>query len=93
MYSKSMLTKQNPVFIMVLLVTVVVSIIYFFLSQLPHTPDIIGVPTTSPTQSKRPPDENFVRCTMEVRKCPDGSYTGRVAPNCSFAPCPKSDRY
>lgn len=27
-------------------------------------------------------------CTMDVKVCPDGSYVGRVGPNCEFAPCP-----
>jgi len=27
-------------------------------------------------------------CTMEAKLCPDGSYVGRVAPNCDFAECP-----
>lgn len=26
-------------------------------------------------------------CTMEAKLCPDGSYVGRVGPNCAFAPC------
>ena len=25
---------------------------------------------------------------MDTKQCPDGSYIGRVAPNCEFAPCP-----
>ncbi len=29
-----------------------------------------------------------VVCTMEARLCPDGSYVGRVPPNCDFALCP-----
>ena len=29
-----------------------------------------------------------VVCTMEARQCPDGSYVGRVGPQCDFAPCP-----
>ncbi len=28
-------------------------------------------------------------CTMEAKQCPDGTYVGRVGPNCEFAPCPK----
>jgi len=27
-------------------------------------------------------------CTLEAKECPDGSYVGRVPPNCEFAPCP-----
>jgi|GEM_PF-1516104 len=29
-----------------------------------------------------------VACTLEAKMCPDGSYVGRVAPDCKFAPCP-----
>ena len=29
-----------------------------------------------------------IACTMDARQCPDGSYVGRVAPSCEFAPCP-----
>ncbi len=32
-----------------------------------------------------------VACTADAMMCPDGSYVGRVAPNCDFAPCPRSD--
>ncbi len=31
-----------------------------------------------------------VACTMEARLCPDGTYVGRVGPNCEFAACPSS---
>ena len=31
-----------------------------------------------------------VACTMEARLCPDGSYVGRVPPNCDFAACPET---
>lgn len=85
--------KQNPVFLMVLLTAILVSFVYFFLSRLTGPSDIIGVPTAPPTSIESTPGENFVRCTMEVRKCPDGSYVGRVEPSCLFAPCPNTDRY
>lgn len=29
-----------------------------------------------------------VVCTMDAKLCPDGSYVGRVGPNCEFAACP-----
>lgn len=32
--------------------------------------------------------EEEVFCTMEAKECPDGSYVGRIPPNCEFAPCP-----
>lgn len=31
---------------------------------------------------------NSVVCTMDAKLCPDGSYVGRVGPNCEFAACP-----
>lgn len=30
-------------------------------------------------------------CTLEAKLCPDGSYVGRVLPNCEFAECPLAD--
>lgn len=33
------------------------------------------------------------RCPADAIKCPDGSYVSRVAPSCSFAPCPKDSKY
>jgi len=33
-----------------------------------------------------PPDE-FVACTMDALQCPDGSFVGRIAPNCEFSAC------
>jgi hypothetical protein len=38
-----------------------------------------------------PAIERPVACTMDARACPDGSFVGRVAPNCEFAPCPGSE--
>ena len=32
-----------------------------------------------------------VVCTMEAKLCPDGSYVGRIAPNCEFISCPSSE--
>lgn len=29
-----------------------------------------------------------VACTQDALLCPDGSYVGRVPPDCEFAPCP-----
>lgn len=40
-------------------------------------------PTPTPNPIPTP-----ITCTMEVRVCPDGSYVGRVGPNCDFAACP-----
>jgi hypothetical protein len=40
----------------------------------------VAEPTTAP--------EEGVFCTQDAQECPDGSYVGRVGPNCEFAPCP-----
>ncbi|MDP3953794.1 MAG: hypothetical protein Q8Q06_00050 [bacterium] len=34
-----------------------------------------------------PEDENIF-CTQDAKLCSDGSYVGRVGPNCEFAVCP-----
>ena len=31
---------------------------------------------------------NQIACTQDAKLCPDGSYVGRVSPNCEFALCP-----
>lgn len=33
-----------------------------------------------------------VACTLEVKMCPDGSFVGRIGPNCEFALCPGPDQ-
>ncbi len=33
-------------------------------------------------------DGEAVFCTMDAMECPDGSFVGRIAPNCEFAACP-----
>jgi hypothetical protein len=35
-----------------------------------------------------PPTCEAVACTMDAMACSDGTYVGRVAPDCNFAPCP-----
>lgn len=32
--------------------------------------------------------EEQVFCTLDAKQCPDGSYVGRVAPDCEFELCP-----
>lgn len=32
-------------------------------------------------------------CTMDAKLCADGSYVGRQAPDCDFAPCPGEEGY
>lgn len=35
------------------------------------------------------PEEEPIYCTQDAKQCPDGSYVGRIGPNCEFAACPK----
>lgn len=32
------------------------------------------------------------KCTLEAKLCPDGTYVGRVGPNCEFEPCQRIDQ-
>jgi hypothetical protein len=34
-----------------------------------------------------PGDSDQVVCTMDAKECPDGSFVGRVGPNCEFTEC------
>ncbi|GEM_PF-2016382 len=36
---------------------------------------------------QEPKEDDVVFCTQEVRRCPDGSFVGRIPPKCNFAPC------
>lgn len=29
-----------------------------------------------------------IACKMDAMQCPDGTYVGRIPPDCEFAPCP-----
>jgi len=67
---------KNPIFVFVFIIIVFISGALLYI----YNPD--------PTEYKNPKEEGGVACTMEARLCPDGSYVGRVGPNCEFAPCP-----
>jgi len=38
-----------------------------------------------------PGSEDQTACTMDAKECPDGSFVGRVGPNCEFAACPNGN--
>ena len=38
---------------------------------------------------EKPTGDSDVVCAMDVRQCPDGTYVGRIPPDCEFAPCPE----
>jgi len=31
----------------------------------------------------------LIACSMDAKLCPDGSYVGRISPDCEFAECPQ----
>lgn len=67
------------------------SVIFYYKKSAPNKipAKLDNVPSPIPTLwFKKPQNKNNVRCAMDVRKCPNGSYVGRVAPSCSFALCP-----
>jgi len=37
--------------------------------------------------------EEPVACTQDAKLCPDGSYVGRVGPDCEFALCPDAPQW
>lgn len=45
-----------------------------------------GAPAPAPGASASAPAEGVV-CTMEVKRCPDGTEVGRTGPRCEFV-CP-----
>src|SRR5690242_5084148 len=47
----------------------------------------LGTSPTTPNPNIPNPNQP-VACTMDAKMCPDGSYVGRVGPNCEFAMCP-----
>ena len=57
-------------------------------SSKPTVPSAQNSITPSPTVS----EDEAVFCTQDVMRCPDGSYVGRVAPNCEFAACPAEEK-
>ncbi len=55
---------------------------FFTVNHMPYGKSPISRDWVSPTEPEG------VACTADALLCPDGSSVGRIAPNCSFAPCP-----
>ncbi len=53
----------------------------FYLGRVSNDLNLPSIPIINPEEKA---------CTLEAKSCPDGSYVGRVPPNCDFAPCPTS---
>lgn len=65
--------------IIIAVITLVLVAVFAYVTRTPDT-------TVSPIVPGRNDDTIF--CTADAKQCPDGSYVGRVAPSCEFAPCP-----
>ncbi len=70
--------KKLILFILISLVIVLATIMAFIII----TKSEVSAPANGDT------DDNMIACTMDVKLCPDGSYVGRIPPDCEFAPCP-----
>ncbi len=55
---------------------------------LPNRRGIIDAPLEVPTPTTKTKGKESLVCTQEVKTCPDGSFVGKVGPECQFAPCP-----
>ena len=83
-------------YIIVVILTIILLDTYFRNTQkIIPIPVFISDPSPSPSPLwfKKLPNPENVRCAADVKQCPDGSYVGRVAPLCSFAPCPGNSKY
>ncbi len=47
-----------------------------------------SVNNASDFSSPKPKSSEPVACAMDAKQCSNGTFVGRVAPSCSFAPCP-----
>ena len=78
-----------------LLIIILLTTLYLNNQEISPTSSVINKasPSPSPLRFKPPPNPKNVRCAMDVKGCPDGSYVGRVPPSCSFAPCPGGNKF
>lgn len=95
--------KINPIIsaLAILLAIAVFTIVVFMFAKDVYAPTQVPPELPAGVEIPRPerppesllngnnaPSNEPVFCTQEAKQCPDGSYVGRTAPNCEFAPCP-----
>jgi hypothetical protein len=83
MSSKTVYFISFAIFALGLLLGIAITYSYFTV-----TPSGVGHGDILPVFVPGPGDEDMVACTMDAKACPDGSYVGRVGPNCEFEACP-----
>ncbi|GIK83434.1 MAG: hypothetical protein BroJett025_00560 [Patescibacteria group bacterium] len=74
--------------LLIVILLILAGIATYFIAN-SNRPAQNGDGTTVPTPAASPDEQVF--CTLDAKQCPDGSYVGRVPPNCEFAPCPDFD--
>ena len=92
----NIIIKKNACFVLCIFL-IVFLVVVFLKKRMSSIPDTVELnqmnsrPTLLPTDLQHNPlvDDDIVRCPADVRRCSDGTYVSRVAPNCSFAPCAK----
>ena len=87
--------KRMSIVLMALLIIILLAAFYLNNEEITPAPAFTNKasPSPSPLWFKKPSNSENIRCTMDVIQCPDGSYVGRVAPRCLFAPCPRGNKY
>jgi len=85
--------KIHLAFILFLVFGIVVILFSYFvlnsnnISRIPSgSSDALLTPETSHSPNE---EDEIIACTQDVKECSDGSFVGRVAPNCEFAKCPE----
>jgi Pyruvate/2-oxoacid:ferredoxin oxidoreductase delta subunit len=61
----------------------IITLTTIYISNKTTSHQTIPVVILEPTIS----DDKIIRCPADVKKCPDGTYVGRISPRCSFAQC------
>ncbi len=92
------MNRTLKLFLVIILgLLIIILLITFYLKKdiSDAVPTVVDEASPSPSSLwfKKPPNPENIRCAMDVKRCPDGSYVGRVAPLCSFAPCPEGNKY
>lgn len=86
--------SRNKLMYLLLTLLIILSIVLIKIKLLNNSetfqPDVENDETSSQQprlKDESPTDQKTVRCPADVKKCTDGSYVGRIPPNCAFALC------
>ena len=72
----------------VIALAVIFGIVFFFTAENISTISDQPLKIELPIQEKPGKTDEQTFCTMDAKQCNDGSFVGRIAPKCEFAPCP-----